>query len=65
MTKPNFKIMTQQELRTYILENRNDEEKVRAAIQESSSRPGWTEVSADTSLEEQERILKELIAKKN
>ena len=57
--------MSQKELRAYILEHRNDEEKVRAAIAESSSRPGWTEVPADTPLEEERRIIQNLISKKS
>ena len=64
MNLPNFKTMTKAELKRYILENRNDDKKVRAAIAESSNRPGWIEVPADTPLEEQERILKELIDRK-
>ncbi len=65
MNEPNLKTMTQAELRLYILANRNDEEKVRAAIAESSSRPGWVEVPTDTPLEEQERIIKKLINQKS
>lgn len=53
----NLKKMTRKELKQYILENRNNKELVDAAIQESLSRPGWTTVSADTPLEEQELIL--------
>ena len=64
MSLPDFQAMTRAELRNYISENRNDEEKVRAAIAESTRRPGWTEVPADTPLEEQERIIKQLINKK-
>jgi hypothetical protein len=63
MNLPDLKAMSQKELLCYISENRNDDEKVRAAIAESSSRPGWTEVPANTPLEEQERIIKELIDK--
>ena len=39
--------MTQAELRQYMLQNRNNDEKMRAAIAESTSRPGWTKVPAD------------------
>ncbi len=53
----NLKEMTRTELRQYILENRNNNEIVDAAIKESLSRPGWTTVPADTPLEEQERLL--------
>ena len=58
-----LKTMTRKELRTYMLEHRNDEQKLRAAIEESSSRPGWTEVSADVSPEEMGRILERAISK--
>ncbi len=62
MTLPNFKAMTMAELRNYISENRNDDEKVRAAITESTSRPGWTKVPADISPEEEKRIIEKIIA---
>lgn len=65
MSLPNFKAMTRAELRKYISDNRNDDEKVRAAIAESSSRPGWTEVPADTSTEEEEKIITELIQRRS
>lgn len=65
MSQINLKAMTQKELRAYILKHRNDDEKVRAAIAESSSRPGWTEVSADRPLEEQRKIIQDMIAKKS
>lgn len=65
MSKVNFKTMSRKELTKYISEHRNDEEKVRAAIAESRSRPGWTKVPVDTPLEEQERILREAIERKN
>lgn len=55
--------MTQKELRTYILKHRNDEEKVRLAIAESSSRPGWIEVPADIPPEEERQIIQDLIFK--
>lgn len=60
----NLKEMTRKELRAYISKHRNDEEKVRAAIAESMSRPGWTEVPADTPLEEERQIIQDLISKK-
>ena len=47
-----LKTMTRKQLREYMLSNRNDDEKMRAAIAESTSRPGWTEVSADTPVKE-------------
>ena len=53
----NLKKMTRKELKQYILENRNNTEIVDAAIKESLSRPGWTTVPKNTSLEEQEYIL--------
>lgn len=57
----NLKKMTRSELRAYMLQHRNDDEKIRAAIAESSSRPGWTEVPADLPLEEQREIFKKAI----
>lgn len=60
-----LKEMTRKELRDYMLEHRGDTEKLDAAIAESSSRPGWTEVSADTPLEEQKKIIQDLIARKS
>ena len=60
----NLKGMTRKELRAYILEHRNDDEKVRAAIAESSSRPGWTKIPADIPPEEERRIIQDLISKK-
>ena len=64
-TRPNFTEMSQAQLRRYISDNRNNDDLVRAAIAESSRRSGWTEVRADTPLEEQERIIKELTNKKS
>ena len=57
--------MSQAQLRRYISDNRNNDDLVGAAIAESSRRSGWTEVPADTPLEEQERIIKELTQKKS
>ena len=65
MSEINLKALTKKELTTYILEHRNDDEKVRAAIAESMSRPGWTKVPADMPIEEQQQIIKDLIAKKS
>ena len=56
--------MTRKELRDYMLENRNDDEKMRSAIAESTSRPGWTRVPADLPIEEQLNILGRAISKK-
>ena len=55
--------LSRKQLQQYILENRNDENKVNAAISESAKRPGWTEVSADISPEETERIIQNLTGK--
>ena len=52
MSKINLKAMSRKELTDYIKANRNDDEKVRSAIDESISRPGWKSVSADTLVEE-------------
>jgi hypothetical protein len=59
MNKPNFKEMSLQELRKYVLAHRNDEE----AWDEFASRPRPNSVlvTADTPLEEQEAIIKKLI----
>ncbi len=48
----NLKDMTQAELRQYMLQNRNNDEKMRAAIAESTSRPGWTKVPANADVEQ-------------
>jgi hypothetical protein len=60
-----LKKMSSQKLTDYIKKYRLDEEKVKEAIAEISSRPGWVDVSADTDLEEELRIIENLIAKKN
>ena len=57
MSQPNLKKMTRAELRSYILKHRNDDEKVRAAIEESASRPGWTDIPADAPMEEVKQII--------
>jgi hypothetical protein len=59
LSKPNFQAMTLNELRRYILAYRDDKE----AWDEFAAcpRPSATMVSADTPLEEQERIIKELV----
>lgn len=56
--------MSNQELTACIMKHGNDDEKVRVAIAESSSRPGWTKVSAETTLEETDQIIQELLSKK-
>ena len=59
MSKPNFQAMTLNELRRYVLAHRDDIE----AWNEFATRPrpNATIVPADTSVEEQERIIKELV----
>lgn len=59
MSKPNFQAMTLNELRRYVLAHRDDLE----AWNEFAARPrpNATIVPADTSVEEQERIIKELV----
>lgn len=61
----NLKAMTRAELRQYMSDNRNDDEKLSAAIAESSSRPGWTEVPADTPPEEERQVIQQLINRKS
>ena len=63
MSKSNLKTMSNKELTAYIMRYRNDEEKVRAAIAESSSRPGWTQVPAATTPEETDQIIQDLLSK--
>lgn len=55
----NYKLMTQKELKQYLLENRNNLE----ALRELKSRPKHSSVtiSANTPTEEAKRILKETI----
>ena len=59
LSKPNFQAMTLNELRRYVLAHRDDIE----AWNEFAARPrpNATIVPADTSVEEQERIIKELV----
>ena len=59
LSKPNFQAMTLNELRRYVLAHRDDRE----AWDEFAARPrpNAVIVSADTPIEEQERIIKELI----
>ena len=61
MPKPNFQAMTLNELRKYVLAHRDDRE----AWDEFAARPrpNAVMVSADTPVEEQERIIKELVDK--
>jgi hypothetical protein len=59
LSKPNFQAMTINELRRYVLAHRDDKE----AWDEFAARPrpNAVMVSADTPVEEQERIIKELV----
>jgi hypothetical protein len=59
MSKSNFQMMTLNELRRYVLAHRDDKE----AWDEFAARPrpNAVMVSADTPIEEQERIIKELV----
>jgi hypothetical protein len=59
LSKPNFQAMTLNELRRYVLVNRDDRE----AWDEFAARPrpNAIMVPADTPVEEQERIIKELV----
>ncbi len=59
----NFKKMPLDKLRKYVLENREDEEAWKEFA--SRPRPNAITVPAQTSLEEQERILKEANQKEN
>jgi hypothetical protein len=58
LSKPNFQAMTLKKLRKYVLANRDDRE----AWNEFATRPrpNAVIVPANTPLEEQERIIKEL-----
>jgi hypothetical protein len=59
LSKPNFQAMTLNELRRYVLAHREDKE----AWDEFADRPrpNAVMVSADTPIEEQKRIIKELV----
>lgn len=59
LSKPNFQAMNLNELRRYVLAHRDDRE----AWDEFAARPrpNAIMVSADTPVEEQERIIKELV----
>ena len=59
LSKPNFQAMTLNELRRYVLAHRDDTE----AWDEFAARPrpNAVMVSADTPVEEQERIIKKLV----
>ena len=56
--------MTPTELKKYLSEHRNDDEKFSEALGELMSRDIWTEVSADQPWSEQETIIKRLIERK-
>lgn len=64
MTEASYKEMTPAQLKQYLSEHRNDDEKFSAALGELMSRKIWTEVDADTPIPEQDAILQELIEKK-
>jgi hypothetical protein len=59
LSKPNFQAMNLKELRQYVLAHRDDKE----AWDEFAARPrpNAVIVTADTPIEEQERIIKELV----
>lgn len=57
----NFKAMSLKELRRYVLDNREDQEAWDEFV--SRPRPNAVTIPTDIPLEEQERILKELIRK--
>ena len=61
LSKPDFQAMTLNELRRYVLAHRDNRE----AWDEFAARPrpNAVMVSADTPVEEQERIIKELVDK--
>jgi hypothetical protein len=56
--------MSIEELKAYLFDHKNDDLQWSQAYEEFRTRPGWTNVPADTPIEEQERILEELIARK-
>jgi hypothetical protein len=59
LSKPNFQTMTLNELRKYVLVHRDDREAW--AEFAARPRPNAAIVSANTPVEEQERIIKELV----
>lgn len=59
----NFKQMTLKELRRYVVAHRSDQEAWDEFV--SRPRPNAVTIPADMPLEEQERILQELIGKSN
>jgi hypothetical protein len=69
LSKPNFQAMTLNELRRYVLAHRDDSPmetlREREAWDEFAARPrpNAVMVSADTTVEEQERIIKELVGR--
>jgi ribosomal protein L16 Arg81 hydroxylase len=64
MSEVNLKQMSVSELKKYLSDHRNDNEKFSSALGEFMSRDVWTSVPADTSLAEQEAIIKQLINRK-
>jgi len=64
MSKVDLQQMTPSQLKKYLYEHKNDDEKFSAALGELMSRNIWTQVNANTPLSEQEEILKKVIEKK-
>jgi hypothetical protein len=65
MSEVPYQQMTPSQLKQYLSDHRNDDEKFSLALGELMSRDIWTIVSADTSLAELEAILKRLVERKN
>ena len=64
MNEVSYQQMTSAQLKQYLSEHRNDDEKFSAALGELMSRSIWTEVDADTPASDQEAIIQKLIEKK-
>ncbi len=60
MTKPNFEAMSKEELRAYVLANREDDEAIRELF--SRRDPNATWYSSDLSPEETQEIVRRKIA---
>jgi hypothetical protein len=64
MTKPNFSNMTRQELRSYILEHRDDDDAIEALISKGNpNSPIYRFPQTDDDLQEMEAILKQKLNK--
>jgi hypothetical protein len=64
MTKPNFSNMSRQELRSYILEHRNDDEAIEALINKGNpNSPTYRFPQTEDDLREMEAILKQKLNK--